>query len=138
MLIIFSLLFKEEGGRRRQRQNKKEKERDWRHFWESILRKQSERRTTKKKAFCKKIFIRTMATGKGWIKQTLEFLLNGTPAALKRVIIITESCREARRGGANITMLSERNRTRNPCNYEISAMHIAEEEEKQPQIKRVW
>lgn len=92
----------------------------------------------KKKAFCKKIFIRTMATGKGWIKQTLEFLLNGIPAALKRVIIIMESCREARRGGANITMLSERNRTRNPCNYEISAMHIAEEEEKQPQIKRVW
>ena len=39
MLIIFSLLFKEEGGRRRQRQNKKEKESDWRHFWESILRK---------------------------------------------------------------------------------------------------
>lgn len=92
----------------------------------------------KKKAFCKKIFIRTMATGKGWIKQTLEFLLNGIPAALKRVIIITESCKEARRGGANITMLSERNRTRNPCNYEISAMHIAEEEEKQPRIKRVW
>lgn len=48
----------------------------------------------KKKAFCKKIFIRTMATGKGWIKQTLEFLLNGIPAALKRVIIIMEAAEE--------------------------------------------
>ena len=54
---------------------------------QEIIRKEN----GKKKAFCKKIFIRTMATGKGWIKQTLEFLLNGIPAALKRVIIIMES-----------------------------------------------
>ena len=55
---------------------------------QEIIRKENGK---KKKAFCKKIFIRTMATGKGWIKQTLEFLLNGIPAALKRVIIIMES-----------------------------------------------
>ena len=35
-----------------------------------------------------------MATGKGWIKQTLEFLLSGIPAALKRVIIILEAAEE--------------------------------------------
>ena len=56
---------------------------------QEIIRKENGKK--KKKAFCKKIFIRTMATGKGWIKQTLEFLLNGIPAALKRVIIIMES-----------------------------------------------
>ena len=48
----------------------------------------------KKERLSAKTFIRTMATGKGRIKQTLEFLLSGIPAALKRVIIILEAAED--------------------------------------------
>lgn len=61
----------------------------------------------KKEAFCKEeshqdvIYngpLLTIATGKGWIKQTPEFLLFGTVAALKRIISMKEAA-ESGRGG---------------------------------------